>query len=191
MWNEWPAVDRGDEDRLAAAALAADEGIDRLIDALGEHAKVQTALLAAFHELVAKLAHPAGAPVAVATNPWPATPGKLPPPRKVAVATNPWPATDHEINPEQRGDAPSEGNGSPVLDPPDVEEIPESYEDMRAEFAAMAAELEEPPPPPDEREIWDLRLRIYRRANVWNADWGPRPGQDGCRVPQELMQRAA
>lgn len=60
--------------------------------------------------------------------------------------------------------------------------------DMALELAEMAAEDEEPPPPPDDDEVWERRLRLYHANRLWLPDWGPRPGQDGCQAPYELVQ---
>jgi hypothetical protein len=67
---------------------------------------------------------------------------------------------------------------APVFDP---------MADLRAELAEMAAEDDEPPPAPDEVEVWERRLTTYRSLRLWVPSWGPRPGQEGCLVPYELL----
>jgi hypothetical protein len=166
--------------------------IERKVDGL---LVAHTKLIEALTELVAKLAHPL---VAVEL----ARP-KLPPPLR-AAAPKPEPAL---LDPPPPRDPPPVISSPLVMDdidremaaipaPPGyfpeaaLEEIdsaplvPESFADMVAEFTA---ELDEPPPPSDDFDLWDRRLRIYRRANVWASEWGPRPGQDGCLAPAELI----
>jgi hypothetical protein len=35
----------------------------------------------------------------------------------------------------------------------------------------------------DPAQLWDQRLALWLRWRMWMSDWGPRPDQDGCLVP--------
>jgi hypothetical protein len=38
-------------------------------------------------------------------------------------------------------------------------------------------------------EQWRYRVWLFRNdAGQWEAEWGPRPGQSGCRAPVEALQ---
>jgi len=71
-------------------------------------------------------------------------------------------------------------------------EAPASYS-----MAGMLAELEdlapegddEMPPPPDEAGVWIPRLELYKKNRMWLPEWQGRPGEAGCVVPEELLQR--
>ena len=39
------------------------------------------------------------------------------------------------------------------------------------------------PPATEERSPWPMRLRRWAEDRYWDADWGPRPGRDGCLAP--------
>lgn len=45
----------------------------------------------------------------------------------------------------------------------------------------------------DEHDPWPMRMRAWSRQEGWNdVDWGPEPGEPGCRVPaHHLPQQAA
>jgi hypothetical protein len=58
------------------------------------------------------------------------------------------------------------------------------FDEMRAE---LAEDEDEPPPEPDEADLWRRRLGMWRENRIWAPGWGPRPGQEGCRVPYEMM----
>lgn len=45
---------------------------------------------------------------------------------------------------------------------------------------------EEVPP----AENWGPRLRVWRKSRFWQARWGAKPNEPGCRVPQGLLQSA-
>lgn len=45
-------------------------------------------------------------------------------------------------------------------------------------------------PPPAVAEDWSKRLEVWREG-TWVHGWGPKPGEPGCRVPPELLTRAA
>lgn len=38
---------------------------------------------------------------------------------------------------------------------------------------------------------WQDRLAAFRRDGVWSSKWGPKPGEAGCLVPDELLTKAA
>lgn len=43
------------------------------------------------------------------------------------------------------------------------------------------------PSPVDDVKIWADRLHAFQKTGVWAA-WGPPPGENGCQVPNELLQ---
>ena len=167
------------EGRMGKKAAPAQSAVDKKLDAL---IGAQTKLIEALDELIVKLSNPLVAAQMVHAAASDERARELP-------AGNPV-GTSREAQLEEP--APEiEAQQSSQPTPPERDVLhfngpatPDSYDDMVNEFTAMADELEEPPPPPDETQVWDLRLRVFRRANVWDPSWGPRPGQDGCRVPQ-------
>lgn len=38
---------------------------------------------------------------------------------------------------------------------------------------------------------WHAALDLFRADGTWSHAWGPKPGERGCRVPSELLSRAA
>ncbi len=58
-----------------------------------------------------------------------------------------------------------------------------------AEEAAWDAEEPEPapPPPPDNHALWQRRLSSWRGSRLWMPEWGPRPGQEGCKAPASML----
>ncbi len=42
-----------------------------------------------------------------------------------------------------------------------------------------------------ERTRWVQRVRVWKRDGTWRSDWGPEPGQPGCGVPANLLDREA
>jgi hypothetical protein len=48
-----------------------------------------------------------------------------------------------------------------------------------------------PPKPPPQPEPWPDRLAAFRQDGTWVHAWGPKPGEPGCKVPAELLARAA
>lgn len=36
-------------------------------------------------------------------------------------------------------------------------------------------------------EPWDQRLRTYKPGGFWPSDWGPPPGESGCRIPRHHL----
>lgn len=38
-------------------------------------------------------------------------------------------------------------------------------------------------------EPWHMRVRVLVEKETWLNEWGPRPGQDGCRVPADVLRR--
>lgn len=38
---------------------------------------------------------------------------------------------------------------------------------------------------------WRSRLDVFRSSGTWAHAWGPKPGEAGCKVPSELLARAA
>jgi uncharacterized protein YdaU (DUF1376 family) len=49
--------------------------------------------------------------------------------------------------------------------------------------------LSAPPAEPD--EDWHGRLKVFGEDGTWSPLWGPKPGEAKCRVPKELMEKAA
>jgi hypothetical protein len=45
--------------------------------------------------------------------------------------------------------------------------------------------------PPPGAEDWPARLDLWNRDQFWVPAWGPKPGERNCRVPPELLTRAA
>lgn len=65
-----------------------------------------------------------------------------------------------------------------------------AQDDYAAQLAAELAEYaeeDETPPPPDEIGLWRRRLQMWASHKMWQEDWGPKPGQDGCLVPPALI----
>ena len=84
--------------------------------------------------------------------------------------------------PPPQAAAPGIWGDEPVVDAADP------VSDMTAELAEYADEDDEPPPPPDEYDLWTQRLGMFRTNGLWMPAWGPRPGQEGCEAPHELLQ---
>lgn len=41
----------------------------------------------------------------------------------------------------------------------------------------------------DDHDPWPYRMRVWQRQEGWNdVDWGPEPGQPGCRVPAQHLK---
>jgi hypothetical protein len=40
----------------------------------------------------------------------------------------------------------------------------------------------------DPVEVWDPRLRLFFQRRMWLPAWGPRPDQDGCAAPEQLLE---
>jgi DNA-binding transcriptional ArsR family regulator len=47
-----------------------------------------------------------------------------------------------------------------------------------------------PAKPPPANEDWAGRMRVFAEG-TWAVSWGPKPGEPGCKVPKELMEKAA
>lgn len=64
-------------------------------------------------------------------------------------------------------------------------------DDFAAQLRAEMDELDAAPPAEaPQREvaaIWKKRMALWRSAKMWQAEWGPRPGQVGCAAPDELL----
>lgn len=41
----------------------------------------------------------------------------------------------------------------------------------------------------DKNIQWNARMRGYKTAGVWLGDWGPKPEEHGCYVPQEVLKQ--
>lgn len=54
---------------------------------------------------------------------------------------------------------------------------------------APALGLVQTKPAGDEHDPWPYRMRVWERQEGWNdVDWGPEPGQPGCRVPPQHLK---
>jgi|GEM_PF-2118764 len=63
--------------------------------------------------------------------------------------------------------------------------------DLVAEYAAKyrkAAGMSRPVPKPID---WPARVRAFEEDGTWAMSWGPRPGDPGCLVPDEVARAAA
>lgn len=40
---------------------------------------------------------------------------------------------------------------------------------------------------PNPRRDWETRLTAYKPNGYWYADWGPRPEENGCKAPPDLL----
>ncbi len=61
-------------------------------------------------------------------------------------------------------------------------------QELAEESAWDAEELEPaPPPPPDNHALWQRRLSSWRGSRLWMPEWGPRPGQEGCKAPASML----
>lgn len=88
---------------------------------------------------------------------------------------------------------PAIASGLPPDDSDDDRNPPPSHDagdldEMRAELAAYQDEDEQTPPPPDEWQLWERRIKMFRRTRIWDPAWGPRPNQRGCAAPAELLE---
>lgn len=36
---------------------------------------------------------------------------------------------------------------------------------------------------------WETRLTVYKPSGFWLSDWGPRPEEDGCKAPPDLLAK--
>lgn len=159
----------------------ADDRLDALIEA-------QTKFVAALTEVAVKLANP----MALAA---PAT-----------AAMRPWDEYQRDITSEQARRLVPRGttmgadaaalNGAMAQDfarevsaqPPDetVEYAPGDILSDMAEELASYQDDEDALPPADPDAVWRKRLQLLA-IRLWQPEWGPRPGQEGCKVPQHLL----
>lgn len=58
------------------------------------------------------------------------------------------------------------------------------YRDTRLRISKQAA-------PQPAAEDWSKRMEFFRKDGTWVHAWGPKPGERGCRVPNELLRAAA
>jgi hypothetical protein len=68
----------------------------------------------------------------------------------------------------------------PEVQPCDGVDIPESAAEQ-AEFSRLE------PSEDDLALLWGPRLALYLRRRMWMPQWGPRPDQDGCLAPDDLL----
>lgn len=106
------------------------------------------------------------------------------------AAAAPWPEPGEE-------QAAPEGSGpSEFYDPADDEldgASPFTFDGLIAELASVAPARElvdNPEDIPPER-TWEPRMRLWTEQRMWmNEDeWGPKPGQAGCLVPYDILEK--
>jgi uncharacterized protein YdaU (DUF1376 family) len=70
-------------------------------------------------------------------------------------------------------------------------EDPQGYLTKAARAVATRRGATTTPPAPAMEEWdadrWRTALRLYRQDGTWSPDWGPQPGQLGCRAPADLL----
>jgi hypothetical protein len=42
---------------------------------------------------------------------------------------------------------------------------------------------------PDAAERQAGMCKIFKASEYWNENWGPRPGEAGCKVPREILEK--
>lgn len=46
-------------------------------------------------------------------------------------------------------------------------------------------------PPPERKAIdWAARVKVFQEHGIWPHGWGPKPGEPGCKAPQEIIEQA-
>lgn len=176
-----------------------DESIDRLIEA-------QHQLVTALSELVAKLANPPQITMPSASAPPDPRPGPLSYTRGTIAPASQETILDgfNDTAPGlifvPRGTLPNDaailGNspddeGALADDLDAAEQISPLHAALLDELEDYQAEDEIPPPPIDERALWGKRINAWRGQRLWMEGWGPRPGQEGCQVPQHMLNGRA
>lgn len=86
------------------------------------------------------------------------------------------------------GPIPPTGANAPEPEPEEDTPTDFGLASLLDELTEMAEEDDIPPPPPDEVDVWERRISTYRRTRMWMPDWGPLPGQEGCRAPAEVLR---
>jgi hypothetical protein len=56
---------------------------------------------------------------------------------------------------------------------------------------SAAANRAIPPKPAAPSEDWKMRLHYWHLDRTWAQSWGPKPGEPGCRVPEQFLRTAA
>lgn len=177
--------------------LRADVGrVDSKVDALIE----ATARLA--DATAALLAHAVASPLTAAPS---ALQAALVPPMSVGIgaAAVPRGTNGHAIYEGDPIVAPTRGaiglsGGTPIaaMDEGELTDDQDQSHDLNAtlaaELASFAQEDEEIPSPPTDDDMfdqWARRYDMFRQQKMWLEGWGPRPGQEGCLVPPEMMRQ--
>lgn len=62
---------------------------------------------------------------------------------------------------------------------------------VKSKQSAAAPSMDGSAPSASTPEPWEQRLRAWGRSKIWMTDWGPKPGEQGCRVPAELLEKVA
>lgn len=97
----------------------------------------------------------------------------------------PLPILKREGQPATNGDGVAcDAYGEPVM-----AEAQEPISDLHAALLDELAEMDDDQdllPEPDEEGLWRKRLSL-NALRLWQPEWGPRPGQAGCLVPDHLL----
>ena len=104
------------------------------------------------------------------------------------------PAAAERLVPRHVVPAPSSAASIEALNgAPDDSKVTDSIASaMTAELAEYDAEDEAIATTPIEKspqELWEPRLQMWRQARMWLGEWGGRPGQADCIVPEEILRQ--
>lgn len=59
------------------------------------------------------------------------------------------------------------------------------------DYVAVRDKVAETAKPVAPAEDWFGRIAVWRESRTWSPQWGPKPGEAGCKVPPELLRDAA
>ncbi|HKM69585.1 MAG TPA: hypothetical protein VJX94_05865 [Stellaceae bacterium] len=83
-------------------------------------------------------------------------------------------------------DKPPEVQPFDGVDTPDIAAEQAEISRLKPSEAQPSAEAIQPLEV-DPAQLWDQRLALWLRWRMWMSQWGPRPDQDGCLVPDYLL----
>jgi hypothetical protein len=83
-------------------------------------------------------------------------------------------------------DKPPEAQPGDRVDTPDVAVEPAELSPLEPPQAQPWAEPAHPFGV-DQARLWGPRLTLWQRRKIWSPGWGPRPDQDGCLAPDDLL----
>lgn len=69
--------------------------------------------------------------------------------------------------------------------------IDKGWYSLSVEYFRNAGFLPSATAPPPESVDWPGRIKVWHEDRTWAPAWGPKPGESGCKVPVELLERAA